>query len=83
MTGLSPFDVVVITSDFEDAEVRGKRGYVVGEVTEIQIGVFVYDAERVWCLDPRDVKATGERERDAQENRGASIRVNEHGEIID
>ena len=83
MTGLSPFDVVVITSDFEDAEVRGKRGYVIGEVTEIQIGVFVYDAERVWCLDPRDVKATGERDRDAQKNRGAVIRVNEHGEIID
>lgn len=83
MTGLSPFDVVVITSDFEDVEVRGKRGYVIGEVTEIQIGVFVYDLERVWCLNPRDVEATGERDRDAQENRGASIRVNEHGEIID
>lgn len=83
MTGLSPFDVVVITSDFEDAEVRCKRGYVIGKVTDTQIGVFVYDLERVWCLHPRDVKATGERDLDAQENRGAPIRVNEHGEIVD
>lgn len=83
MRELSPFDVVVITSDFEDAEVRGKRGYVIGEVTEIQIGVFVYDLERVWCLNPRDVKATGERDRDAEQTRGSPIRVNQHGEIVE
>lgn len=83
MSELSPFDIVSITSDFEDAEVRGKRGYIIGEVTETQIAVFVYDVERVWCLRPGEVKATGEQDLDAQKNRGDPIRVNQHGEIVD
>ena len=83
MSELSPFDIVSITSDFEDAEVRGKRGYIIGEVTETQIAVFVYDVERVWCLRPGEVKATGQQDLDAQKNRGDPIRVNQHGEIVD
>lgn len=84
MIKLSPYDIVVINSDFEDAEVSGKRGHVIGEVTESQIAVFVYDVERVWCLHPDDVRTTGERDHDAEENRGRTpIRVNIRGEIVD
>jgi hypothetical protein len=82
MTTLSPYDVVVIASDFEDEEVRGKRGHILGEVTPTQIAVFVYDLERVWCLHPDDVRKTGERDIEAQEDRGPVIRVNQHGEIV-
>lgn len=82
MSALSTFDIVVIASDFEDEEVRGKRGYLIGEVTQTQIAVFVYDLERVWCLHPDDVRATGERDIEAQNHRGPVIRVNSHGEIV-
>jgi hypothetical protein len=80
---LKPFDIVVIAADFDDAEVRNKRGYVIGQVTPDQIGVFVYDEARVWCLHPRDVSATGEidiAERDAP--RAALIRVSSKGEVL-
>ncbi|AGK57547.1 hypothetical protein HYPDE_29358 [Hyphomicrobium denitrificans 1NES1] len=83
MTGLLPFDVVVIASDFEDEDVRGKRGHIIGEVTPTEVGVFVYDLERVWCLHPNDVRTTGGRDIEAQNYRGPVIRVNRHGEIVD
>lgn len=83
MTNLSPYDVVIIASDFEDIEVRGKRGHVIGEVSQESIAVFVYDLERVWCMLPSDVTATGERDTDAQNDRGPVIRVNQSGEVID
>jgi len=83
MTKLSPYDVVVIAPDFEDAEVCGKRGHIIGEVTPEQIGVFVYDLERVWCLHPDDVRMTGERDIAARDHRGSPIRVNTYGEIVD
>ncbi|MBA2127537.1 hypothetical protein DLM45_15090 [Hyphomicrobium methylovorum] len=82
MTKLEPYDVVIIAPDFEDVEVRGKLGHVIGEVTEDGIAVFVYDLQRVWCLHPSDVTATGGRDVDAETNRGSPIRVNSQGEII-
>jgi hypothetical protein len=82
MNELAPFDVVVIAPDFEDQEVRGKRGHIIGEVTPTQVGVFVYDLARVWCLHPGDVRITGERDIEAQKDRGPVIRVNNRGEII-
>lgn len=80
---LSPYDIVVIAANFEDEEVRGKRGYIISDVTDEQVGIFVYDLERVWCLSPSDVKATGEQDNDARFNKGAPIRVSRHGDIID
>ena len=80
---LKPFDIVVINSDYEDAEVRSTRGHIIGEVTRDQIGVFVYNLERVWCMHPRDVTATGEIDVAARdEPRGPAIRVNSKGEVI-
>ena len=57
---LRTYDIVTVNASFEDEEIRGRRGYVIGEVQADQIGVFVYDIERVWCLHPNDVTATGE-----------------------
>lgn len=82
MSGLATFDVVVIAPDFEDEEVRGKRGYLIGEVTPTGLAVFVYDLERVWCLHPNDVRRTGERDIEAESYRGPVIRVNSRGEIV-
>ncbi|MEQ1651698.1 MAG: hypothetical protein ABL897_04345 [Hyphomicrobium sp.] len=80
---LKPFDIVVINSGYEDAEVRGARGHIIGEVCSDQIGVFVYGIERVWCLHPREVTATGDVDVAARdEPRGPSIRVNSKGEVI-
>lgn len=79
---LRPYDVVVINGNVSDEEIRGRRGYIVGQVTDDQIGVFVYDHERVWCLHPSCVNASGERDDNARMNRGAPIRVNQKGEIV-
>jgi hypothetical protein len=80
---LQPFDIVTISEDFEDPEVRGKRAFIMGEVTPDQCGVFVYDLERVWCLEPRFVTATGTREDPANYWTSPSIRVSTHGEVLD
>ncbi|PPC86669.1 MAG: hypothetical protein CTY31_13085 [Hyphomicrobium sp.] len=81
---LREFDIVVIATDFEDAEVRGKRGHIIGQVCTDDIGVFVYDIERVWCMSPRDVTPTGERDDEAERARQGApvIRVNSKGEIV-
>ena len=79
---LRTYDIVVINADVEDEEIRGQQGYIISEVTTDQIGVFIYDLERVWCLHPSDVKATGENDDAACRNRGSPIRVNSKGEII-
>ena len=77
-TVLKAFDIVRIKADYEDAEVRGKTGYVIGLVEAEQIGVFVYDVERVWCLHPSDVTATGQYDRAAAEaTPAAPIRVSQ------
>jgi hypothetical protein len=79
---LKPYDVVVINSDYEDAEVAGKRGTIIGLVESDQIGVFVYDENRVWCLHPRDVAVTGERDTHTEPSLGTAIRVNSKGEVL-
>jgi len=80
---LRTYDIVTVNASFEDEEIRGRRGYVIGEVQADQIGVFVYDIERVWCLHPNDVTATGEIDIEARDKpRGAAIRVNSKGEIV-
>jgi len=79
---LRTYDIIVVNEDVEDEEIRGQRGYVISEVTADQIGVFVYDLERVRCLHPFDVKATGAIDHAAHYNRGSPIRVNSKGEII-
>jgi hypothetical protein len=80
---LRPYDIVIVNSGCEDDEIRGRLGYVIGEVQAVQIGVFVYDIERVWCLHPGDVTATGEIDSEARDGpRGPAIRVNSKGEIV-
>lgn len=59
---LAPFDIVIIKSEYADREVAGRRGYVIGMVEGDDIGVFVYDVERVWCLKMADVTPAGERD---------------------
>lgn len=84
---LRTYDIVRFRGDFEDAEVAGKRGHVIGAVEADQIAVFVYDVERVWCCHPRDVVVTGERdhraEAEAEAARSLRIRVNQKGEVLD
>ncbi|MGL4397952.1 MAG: hypothetical protein ACRCS9_15545 [Hyphomicrobium sp.] len=81
---MQPFDVIVINAGYEDAAVRGKRGYIIGLVEADQIGVYVYEVAGVWCLHPRDVTPTGTRDEAAAMDRrnSASIRVNGKGEVI-
>lgn len=80
---LSAYDIVVINAGYREPEVAGKRGYVVGLAESDQIGVFVYDVARVWCLHPDDVVATGERDGSAQARRGAPLRVGRSGDVLD
>ena len=80
---LRPFDIVTIAANIGDAEIRGRRGYVIGEVTSDQCGVFVYGIERVWCLTPRDVVPTGDRDEAACNERAPPIRVSRFGEVLD
>lgn len=80
---LQPYDIVVINVDYEDAEVAGKRGHVIGMVEGDDIAVFVYDVERVWCMKASDVAATGARDDIAASSRGAPVRVSSTGDILD
>ena len=80
---LQPYDIVVINADYEDAEVAGKRGHVIGMVEGDDIGVFVYDVQRVWCMKITDVTPTGERDELTANERGPSIRVSVKGEVLD
>lgn len=80
---LKTYDIVTVNADFEDAEIRGKRGYVIGQVAGDDIAVFVYEIERVWCLVANDVTATGEIDIEARDApRAPSIRVNSKGEVV-
>ena len=80
---LQPYDIVVINADYEDADVAGKRGHVIGMVEGDDIGVFVYDVERVWCMKASDVTATGARDTEAEHGRGSAIRVSASGDVLD
>ncbi|MEZ5897984.1 MAG: Imm31 family immunity protein [Hyphomicrobiaceae bacterium] len=80
---LRTYDIVIISPDFVDEEVAGQRGYVIGLVEQDQIGVFVYAAERVWCLHPDEVTATGMRDEEAAAQAGScGIRVSVTGDVI-
>ena len=79
---LRPYDIVVVNQDVDDEDIRGLEGYVIGEVSAEQIGVFVYKQERVWCLHPSSVRAIGASDEGARRERGAPLRVNSKGEII-
>ncbi len=79
---LKPYDIVVVSPAFKDAQIAGKRGYVISDVTPDQVGVFMYDDERVWCLHPRDVSATGEIDTHARDAPRVTIRVSSKGEIL-
>ena len=80
---LSEYDIVIINADYEDGEVAGMRGHIIGMVECDAIGVFVYDLERVWCMTAADVTPTGERDAQAAQSRGAPIRVSVRGEVLD
>lgn len=79
---LQPYDIVVINADYEDAEVAGKRGHIIGMVEGDDIAVFVYDIERVWCMKACDVTATGVRDDIAANVRGAPVRVSSKGDVL-
>ena len=56
---MSEYDIVTINSDFADRDAAGKRGHIIGLVEGDDIGVFVYDVARVWCMKAQDVTPTG------------------------
>lgn len=80
---LAPYDIVIINSEYADPEVAGKRGHVIGMVEGDDIGVFVYDVQRVWCLKTTDVTPVGERDVVAERERGSPLRVSAKGELLD
>lgn len=80
---LREYDVVIVSDEAPDAEIRGERGHIIGAVTTDMCGVFVYKYQQVWCLSPSDVVATGERDGSAERDRGQAIRVSRHGEVLD
>ena len=56
---LLPFDIVTVAEHAADPEIRGKMGYIIGEVTREQCAVFLYDFGCVWCLPPSGVTPWG------------------------
>lgn len=57
------FGAVIIVNENGPSEIRGARGYVLGWASESDlpdVGVFLYDQERVWQLDHTMVTPTGE-----------------------
>lgn len=80
---LTQYDIVTIRPDYPDADVSGRRGYVIGRVEGEDLAVFVYDLERVWCLVRSDVTPEGTRDLAAERDRGTPIRVSVRGEILD
>ena len=80
---LQPYDIVTIKDDSLCTEIRGCRGYVISAVeSDADIGVFIYELERVWCVAQGDVVATGARDEAARDNRGSPIRVSATGEVL-
>lgn len=80
---LAAFEIVVVRDDYGDADARGARGYIIGAVTSDQIGVYLYDQQRVWCLHPDDVIPTGVIDTIARdEPKGAPLRVSSNGEVL-
>jgi hypothetical protein len=77
-----PFDIVTVADNVADPEIRGKKGYIIGEVTSEQCAVFIYAFERVWCLSPHEVMLTGETDVAARDYRGPRLRVNLKGEVL-
>lgn len=55
------FEIVCIDGPNAPSEVQGKLGYVAGKgEVDGAPGVFVYDLERVWCLENDDCTSTGQ-----------------------
>jgi len=79
---LRTWDIVVVSPDFEDEEIRGKRGHICSLVDADGFAVLIHDLERVWCLRHDDVTPTGEKLPEAERPGGAAIRVNQKGEIV-
>lgn len=79
---LATWDIVVISQDDPDEEIRGRRGHICSQVDPDQVGVFIHDLERVWCVHPDHVIATGEQLPQAERPGGLSIRVNQKGEVV-
>lgn len=79
---LRTWDIVTVSPDFEEPEIRGLRGHICSRVDPDEVGVLIHDLERVWCLHPRDVIATGEQLPESERPGGRSIRVNQKGEIV-
>jgi len=75
-------DIVTVKAEVADAEIRGLRGHVCSAVEPGQVGVLIDALKRVWRLHPRDLTPTGEQLPDADRPGGASIRVNQKGEIF-
>lgn len=80
---LSTWDIVVVSDQAPDVEIRGLRGHICSAVDPDQVGVFLDEPERVWCLHPDDVIPTGETLPLEDRPGGAAIRVNQRGEIVD
>ena len=80
---LQPYDIVVINADYDDTEVAGRRGHIIGMVEGDDIAVYVYDIEGVWCMKVADVTSTGVRDDIAANARGKPIRVSSKGDLID
>jgi hypothetical protein len=79
---LRPFDIVTVADNAADPEIRGQKGYIIGEVTSEQCAVFLYALERVWCLSPHEVTRTGEIDGEARDYRGPRLRVSPKGEVL-
>ena len=58
------FGDVVIVNESGPEEVRGQRGYILGWAPETdppEVGVFLYEQQRMWQLDYAMVAPTGQR----------------------
>lgn len=79
----APYARVRILDTDPDAEIRGRAGHVVGLSDPEQVAVFIDGLERVWCVHPDHVVATGgflpETERPDPNRR---IRVSAKGDIL-
>lgn len=79
---LRTWDIVIVSPDFEDAPIRGKRGHICSTVDADGFAVLIHELERVWCLRHGDVTATGEQLPEDERPGGRSIRVSQHGDIV-
>ncbi len=81
---LKTFDIVTVKPDAADADIRKLRGHIVSAIEPDQIGVFIYGLERVFCVHPDDVIATGMHlPDDEQPNPARIVHVTSRGEVSD